>query len=79
MDAICSVSRARELEAQNVDLRAQLTQARMDAQQWEQEAQLRLTTVAAARASIKELQDVIAGSSPLGRVPNPRVRKAPAK
>jgi len=79
MEAVCSVARARELEAQNGELRAQLTQARMDAQQWEKEAHIQLATVAAARASIKELQDVIAGNRPLGRVPKPRVRKSPAK
>ena len=79
MEAVCSVARARELEAQNEDLRAQLTQARMNAQQWEREAQLQLSTVAAARKTIEELQAVIAGNTGLGRIPKPRVRKAPAK
>jgi hypothetical protein len=72
MEAVCSVARARELEAQNEELRAQLTQARMDAQRQHEIAQ-------AARASVKELQDVIAGNKPLGRIPKPRVRKSPAK
>lgn len=75
MEAVCSVARARELEAENAQLRAAVTQARMDAQHWEKECTRQHEIAGAARQTIKELQDVIAGKAPLKPARNRR--KAP--
>ena len=75
MEAVCSVARARELERENEQLREAVTLARMDAQRAQSEADQWASNVAAARKTIQELQDVIAGNRPL-KAPRNR-RKAP--